>query len=80
MTDSAFPILEQGGNGLELTDVGMSLRDYFAAQVLPVIVTDYRMRNDKIDRTGAIGIALDAYRIAEGMMGYRAAILKENKS
>ncbi len=29
----AFPILERGGNGLELTCVGMSLRDYFAAHV-----------------------------------------------
>lgn len=27
---SAFPVLERGGDGLELTDTGMSLRDYFA--------------------------------------------------
>ncbi len=26
----AFPILERGGQGLELSCVGMSLRDYFA--------------------------------------------------
>lgn len=33
-TLQAFPCLERGGNGLELTDPGMSLRDYFAGQVI----------------------------------------------
>lgn len=33
-TPQAFPCLERGGNGLELTDPGMSLRDYFAGQVI----------------------------------------------
>lgn len=27
---AAFPVLEHGGNGLELTYAGMTLRDYFA--------------------------------------------------
>ena len=31
MIISAFPVLERGGSGLELTDPGMTLRDYFAA-------------------------------------------------
>ena len=33
-TPQAFPCLERGGNGLEMTDPGMSLRDYFAGQVI----------------------------------------------
>ena len=28
----AFPCLERGGNGLELIDGGMTLRDHFAAK------------------------------------------------
>jgi hypothetical protein len=31
---TAFPILERGGNGLELTSLGISARDYFAAKAL----------------------------------------------
>lgn len=30
----AFPVLESGGAGLELTCTGMSLRDYFAGKAL----------------------------------------------
>ena len=33
-TPQAFPTLERGAGGLDLTDAGMSLRDYFAAHVI----------------------------------------------
>ena len=34
MTDSAFPVLERGGNGLELTDPNMTLRERIAYWLL----------------------------------------------
>ena len=35
---AAFPLIERGGNGLELTDAGMTLRDYFAAKAMGAMV------------------------------------------
>ena len=39
-TPQAFPALERGGGGLELSDPGMSLRDYFAAKAMHALVTE----------------------------------------
>ena len=72
-TPSAFPILERGGNGLELTSAGMSLRDYFAAQAMPVLLAqlaEYPVQNW---RTG--DIALDAYQMADAMLIVRGETL-----
>ena len=38
----AFPCLERGGNGLDLTDGGMTLRDYFAAKATDDDVAYYK--------------------------------------
>lgn len=39
-TPQAFPTLERGAGGLELTDAGMSLRDYFAAKAMHALVVE----------------------------------------
>lgn len=36
----AFPCMERGGNGLDLTHAGMSLRDYFAAKAMHALVVE----------------------------------------
>lgn len=36
----AFPTLERGGGGLELSDAGMTLRDYFAAKAMHALVVE----------------------------------------
>jgi hypothetical protein len=55
--------------------VGMTLRDYFAAKVLPAIYTD-AMRDENTVASGPewrYGIALDAYRMADAMLKAREA-------
>ena len=69
-TPSAFPILERGGNGLELTSAGMSLRDYFAAQAMPVLLAQITKFPDENWR---FGVALDAYMMADAMLIARSA-------
>ena len=39
-TPQAFPTLERVAGGLELTDAGMSLRDYFAAKAMHALVVE----------------------------------------
>lgn len=81
MTDqnhSAFPILERGGSGLELTDAGMMLRDYFAAQVIGPAFLDlfesWRTGKGGVDADWPDGIAIDAYRVADAMMRARRKV------
>ena len=69
MTISAFPILERGGNGLELTDPGMTLRDYFAAQAIGPLLQQIKTYPDENWR---MGIAIDAYAMADAMLAVRA--------
>ena len=75
MNKSAFPTLERGGNGLDLTDTGMDLRDYFAAAVIPAIYKEfwfsYRTGEFQFCDTWPAGLARDAYRIADAMMAER---------
>ena len=59
-------------------DVGMSLRDYFAAKVLPNIYSTAMV--DAADGSGLfsdpdwrMGLALDAYAMADAMLAARAA-------
>ena len=77
MTISAFPVLERGGSGLELTDPGMTLRDYFAAQVVSAVFhgvfEDWRQNKAGIQEDWPTGIAVDAYRVADAMLKIRAA-------
>lgn len=68
MIDSAFPVLERGGSGLELTDPGMTLRDYFAAQAIGPLLQQIKTYPDENWR---LGIAMDAYAIADAMLAAR---------
>lgn len=68
MTTSAFPVLERGGGGLELTDPGMTLRDYFAAQAIGPLLQQIEPYTHGAWR---LGIAADAYAIADAMLAAR---------
>ena len=68
MIISAFPVLERGGSGLELTDPGMTLRDYFAAQAIGPLLQQIETYPDEIRH---IGIAIDAYAMADAMLAAR---------
>ena len=64
MTISAFPVLERGGDGLELTDPGMTLRDYFAAQAISSYLASFT--SVSADRAAA-----EAYELADAMLKAR---------
>lgn len=67
---SASPVLERGGNGLELTDAGMTLRDYFAAQIMPTLYEIYLHHQSYED--GWLGdVAKTAYQLADEMLEAR---------
>ena len=68
MTTSAFPVLERGGSGLELTDPGMTLRDYLAAQAMGPMLRYAASYPPESWRTG---IALEAYAMADAMLAAR---------
>lgn len=57
--------------GQTSTSGGMTLRDYFAAQVLQGAVTDERF--DEHDSLLPINIALFCYKIADAMIAAREA-------
>ena len=69
-TPTAFPVLERGGNGLDLTDPGMDLRDYFAAKVTPFLLAQTTEFHDENWR---LGVAWDAYKMADAMLIARGA-------
>ena len=68
MTPQAFPVLERGYNGLDLTDPGMDLRDYFAAQAIGPLLQQVETYPDENWR---MGIAIDAYAMADAMLSAR---------
>lgn len=64
----------------EYIQMGMTMRDYFAAQALPAIYSD-AMR-DSLDRRELLmhndwrtGLALDAYAMADAMLRAREGVL-----
>lgn len=63
----AFPTLERGGQGLELTDAGMTLRDYFAANAMQGAFTS----PIESSRDGKDCIAMHAYAMADAMLKAR---------
>ena len=69
MTPSAFPVLERGGDGLELTDPGMTLRDYFAAQAIGPLL---QQNETYTHENWRLGLAIDAYAMADAMLAVRA--------
>ena len=62
MTPKAFPVLERGYSGLEL-------RDYFAAQAIGPLLQQIETYPDENWR---LGIAIDAYAMADAMLAVRA--------
>lgn len=72
MTDTggpAFPGQEKQGNGSHYhSHLGMDLRDYFAAQALPIVMEFHGLG---VDRMRGL-IARDAYAIADAMLEWRA--------
>lgn len=65
----AFPCLERGGNGLDLTDGGMTLRDYFAAKAMQSL-----FQNTTFDRANSFqqkNVASLAYQMADSMLKAR---------
>jgi hypothetical protein len=67
----AFPTLELGGNGLELTDPGMTLRDYFAAKAMQVVLAPNPATGQSPHVTDLRSIAEDAYLMADAMLKAR---------
>ena len=64
---SAFPVLERTWNGLELSDAGMTLRDYFAAAFLSSSIPE-RYFSEPNWRVPA---AREAYKMADAMLEAR---------
>ena len=79
MSDKYQPTQDQFDNdvagGLELSDAGMSLRDYFAAHVIGAAFQDlfagWRSRGEPVHEDWPMGLAMDAYRVADAMMKVR---------
>lgn len=61
---SAFPLAGSSDYSYEPQD-GMSLRDYFAAEIMPAIYAKY------FDQDSEFGIATAAYRMADAMLAAR---------
>jgi hypothetical protein len=62
---SAFPVLERGGQGLELTDTGMTRRDYIAAKALQGLLANSNIQGNFRQ------YAHDAYVLADAMLKAR---------
>lgn len=69
----AFPFA--GSDGHVYNDQGMTLRDYFAAKAMPSFYKDYAecARNTGWDEDWRMGVALDAYAMADAMLKARKA-------
>ncbi len=65
--EPAFPILERGGSGLELTHPGMSLRDHFAGLAMQAMAS-----GTWPDEQMSAGIASLAFAMADAMLKERA--------
>lgn len=68
----AFP-LQSIGPEFSPGYAGMSLRDYFAAQVLPAAYSEYCKSAEKIGfvEEWRVGVAFDAYAMADAMLKAR---------
>lgn len=65
----AFPVWELNGDGRpEITGFGVTLRDYFAAKAMQVALSQC---NSFPDEGWRIGVAMDAYAMADAMLKAR---------
>jgi hypothetical protein len=84
MTDTsgpAFPVLKHYVNGhIEQVAEGMTLRDYFAAQAMPLALAEYRMVTHCMKHAmgedwgipyGLSSVASKAYELADAMLAAR---------
>ncbi len=67
--EPAFPSTNQGPTTAPEIYYGMTLRDYFAAKAMQV---DYELAKKYSDPDWRIGIALDAYKMADAMLKARS--------
>ena len=67
--EPAFPSTNQGPTTAPEIYYGMTLRDYFAAKAMQV---DYELAKTYSDPDWRIGIALDAYKMADAMLKARS--------
>ena len=67
--EPAFPSTDQGPTTAPEIYYGMTLRDYFAAKAMQV---DYELAKKYSDPYWRIGIALDAYKMADAMLKARS--------
>ena len=65
----AFPILERGANGLELTNPGMSLRDHFAGLALAGLLADLPKTLYGLDWKE--NVSRESYALADEMLKAR---------
>lgn len=66
--EPAFPSTNQGPTTAPEIYYGMTLRDYFAAKAMQV---DYELAKNYSDPDWRIGVALDAYKMADAMLRVR---------
>lgn len=66
-------VCSKGYEDFTVKTPGMTLRDYFAAKVLPAVYADYCDSAQKIgfDEQWQVGVALDAYAMADAMLAAR---------
>ena len=68
----AFPVWELNGQGNpEMTDFGMTLRDYFAAKAIQGYLASFDPHGEPVEF--ATKIAEDAYAMADAMLKAREA-------
>lgn len=66
----AFPIV---GTHEQVLEIGVTIRDYFAAKAMAVLCADYcaSARTIGFDEDWKMGVALDAYAMADAMLAAR---------
>ena len=67
--EPAFPSTNQGPTTAPEIYYGITIRDYFAAKAMQV---DYELAKNYSDPDWRIGVALDAYRMADAMLKARS--------
>lgn len=66
--EPAFPSTNQGPTTAPEIYYGITIRDYFAAKAMQV---DYELAKNYSDPDWRIGVALDAYKMADAMLRVR---------
>ena len=79
--ERAFPVTMEDGRGESMTNLGMTLRDYFAAKAMTAALSacsgrefadNFRERCHQHGHSITEALAMDAYRLADAMLAERA--------